>query len=248
MPEHLISLSPTNPGLVFACCGLFELAAAQDPAAMAHFSPDATVFHLATGAQLPPPLDLAPPRDSNPNPFIKDSIAEIEVLFGGSRLRLNWWLNAAQNDKSELKTWGGNQSSRSNFLKLLALLDDSLSVEELFSQVAYTTTRFGGDPRTAWDKLDVGFSPNELDRKATSTYPWVEVLYAIGLQGFRPCVQNGSAGRSIFYSLWIDPLPVTAARAALSSFWPGLRSRRFESLIGDRGQGYKTLLLAKEKI
>jgi CRISPR-associated protein Csb3 len=102
-------------------------------------------------------------------------------------------------------------------------------------------TRFGIDPRSAWNALDMGYSPNEHSQD-TATFPVVELLGAIGLQGFRP-----DAGRreSVRYHLWRIWLPRVPARKAAIFPWPGLAAASYEFSIAKRGQSYKFFTFAK---
>ena len=123
------------------------------------------------------------------------------------------------------------------------MLDEGSQGTDLFNLPRMTKAKFGVDPRSAWKALDFGYSPNEHDTDA-ATFPAVEVLAAIGLQGFRP--QAGRRER-VSYALWQEPLPATVARMAFRAPWFGLRYREFEFSIAKRGQSYKYFTFAKEK-
>src|SRR5690606_3424433 len=113
--------------------------------------------------------------------------------------------------------------------------DPGIPLESVLQQSRYTTTRFGVDARTAWEPLDVGYSPNDIGQSSV-TFPWVEILAVIGLQGFRPARK----GREYRYAAWLEPVGLPAARAAASAPWPGLPVVRFAFSLAGRGQGYKT--------
>ncbi len=73
------------------------------------------------------------------------------------------------------------------------------------------TSRLGLDPRSSWNTLDTGFSPND-QQLPVDTYPATELLAAIGLETFRP----SPADDGYVYAVWSNPLPVIVARAAAS--------------------------------
>lgn len=240
MHEYSLELDPRNPGMFLACCGLFELADLLAPGASACFTEGGHRFHLHTKADLPPAhFDLDPPPDFSQVPYEK-AIEPLTLRADGRALTLDWWLNPMRTDKSILKTWGGQQTSRGVMTELLALLRP-LSVAELSHYRVYAKSRFGVDARSAWDALDAGYSPNDFNQPGV-TYPWVEVLAVIGLQGFHPEEQPK---RRFRYSVWFAPLPLPAARAAASAPWPGLLATRFRFELATRGQGYKTFLFAQ---
>lgn len=245
MHEYRIPLDPTNPGQFFACCGLFELAELAAPGGLAAFEAAGAAFVLRTESALPPPsLALAPPGSLDGKPYDR-KLEPLELEADGHCLVLNWWLTDALTKKSALKMHGARQETRAMFQELLGLLDYDVPVEVLFHACKYTTTRFGLDFRAAWDAQDLGYSPNDLQgrAKAAATFPWIEVLAVIGLQGFRPAER---ATRSRYrYSTWQQPLSLAPARAACAAPWTGLQSDQFEFQLGRRGQGFKTFLSAK---
>ncbi len=241
MSEYRVRIDPRNPGLFFTCCGLFEIAELLEPGGAAWFEDGGREFCLQTEATLPPePPTLDDALSENGG----DSDLAIEPLtlrFDARPVRLNWWLDDAEKEKSPLKTWGGQQTSRSVLSGVLDLVKVVGSVDELFSAPVYTTTRFGVDSRSAWEPLDLGYSPNDVTRKDARTYPWVELLSVVGLQGFRPAGRR----REYRYSTWLDPLPIGPARAACAAPWDGMERSSFEFKVVGRGQGYKTFAMAK---
>jgi hypothetical protein len=240
MPEYRIPLDPFNPGQYLACCGLFELAELVAPGGEAQFE-GGSIFALRTDALLPPKRLALLPRSSLDGKPYDAKIEPLTLDVSGSTFILNWWLNETLSEKSALKTWGGQQRPREVLGELLRLLDVAMPFEAVFSAAVYTKSRFGVDARSAWEALDAGYSPNDIAQNAT-TFPWVEVLAVVGLQGFRPAEQRRGRYR---YSAWGSPLPLVAARAASAAPWPGLPVCLFEFSIAGRGQGYKTFSLAE---
>jgi CRISPR-associated protein Csx14 len=244
MPEYRLHLDPRNPGQFLACCGLFELAELVEPGGLACFHKDGTEFALQSTAVLPPAeIKLRTDSDLNGKPY--DATFEpLELVVGDRCLTLNWWLNETLTGKSVLKTWAGKQTPRHMLSKLLKLLDHSKRAEQLFEVSAHTTTRFGVDARSAWEPQDVGYSPTDTEEEDAVTFPWVEVLAVIGLQGFRPA-KLPKAGSRYRYSTWQEPLPLVAARLACAAPWDGLSALSFEFPMAARGKSYRTFLFAK---
>lgn len=241
MPEYRIELDPRNPGQFLACCGLFELAEMAAPGAEACFERGGAVFVLHADAALPPnEMSLVPQASLAGKPY-DATLEPLDLSFGSCSLTLNWWLNETLTDKSPLKTWGGQQTPRRVLGEMLRLLDHSIPITSLFKAAVYTKSRFGVDARSAWEALDAGYSPNDLGQDS-STFPWVEVLAVIGLQGFRPSKQPRKPYR---YAAWGSMLPIATARGACSAPWPGLCGWNFQFTTAIRGQGYKTFLFAE---
>lgn len=241
MPEYRIAIDPRNPGLFFACCGLFEIAELLAPGGIAGFEDGGRVFRLETEAQMPPARPELEPATAESEARYERTLEPLRLRCGERKLRLNWWLNATETDKSGLKTWGGQQTPRRMLQEVLDLLPECEWLGDVCGASVFATTRFGIDARSAWEPLDLGYSPNDTTRKAARTYPWVELLAVVGLQGFRPA----GRGRELGYSVWLEPLPLGPARAACAAPWDGLPARAFAFDVMTRGQGYKTFAIAK---
>jgi CRISPR-associated protein Csx14 len=241
MPDYRIALDPRNPGQYFACCGLFELAEVTAPGAQGGFEDSGATFVLETEASLPPAKLTVLPRVSLEGDPWDETLEPLALAIAGGEIRLNWWLNETLTGKSALKTWGGQQTPRRVLGELLRQLDYSTPLPLLFNAAVYGRSRFGVDPRSAWEALDAGYSPNDIGQEAI-TFPWVETLAVVGLQGFRPAERERTRYR---YSAWCYQLPLVAARAACAAPWPGLTVQSFEFVVALRGQGYKTFLSAE---
>jgi len=238
MAEYRLTIDPCNPGQYFACCGLFELSDLVAPGGEAWFADEGRRFVISTLAAMPPqPLKLEPRQEGHSGDITLESLV---LNVAGRSLSLNWWRNHLMTDKSQLKTWGGQQTPRRLLEELLGLLDYAVPIETVTQFAVYTKSRFGVDGRSAWEAIDAGYSPNDLGQAAT-TFPWIEVLAVVGLQGFRPAGEN----RSYRYTVWFAPLTLATARAACAAPWEGLPSRTFSFDVATRGQGYKTFLFAK---
>jgi CRISPR-associated protein Csx14 len=246
--ELQVALDPLNPGQFFACCGLFEMIALEEPHALARFELDASrprtaQFCVSTGVDLK--SVLARLRVANAEfPDTGDAaIRPATISHNGTRLELDWWLDPFREKSGNLKCWAGQVTTSNLFSELLPMLDEASHGADLFNRPRMAKAKFGVDPRSAWNALDFGFSPNEHGADA-ATFPAVEVLAAIGLQGFRPKADRRDGVR---YALWLEPLPAAVARMAFRAPWPGLPRREFEFSIAKRRQSYKYFTFAKEK-
>ena len=246
MAELRIPLDPLNPGQFFACCGLFELAT-NNGEARAYFEADEATprrahFIVHESANIRDVLQAV--RDANPTPLAdrgEDSTRPILLTINGKEVVLDWWLDFFGEGTTSLKCWAGQVTTRKLFDDLPPLIDPDCEPCRLMTAAAMTKSKLGIDPRSAWNALDFGFSPDAHNKDA-ATYPAVEVLGAIGLQGFRPYPDRRD---NIAYHLWAAPLPLTVARLAAVDAWEGLPRCSYEFSIAKRGQSYKYFKLAK---
>ncbi len=265
MPELRINLDPCNPGQFYACCGLLELLELRKASTLSHYAIDALVPHKATFVvESEAAIDILgaialvaeakceaifrdgadgkqePSRSERSAAKSKDSTAPLLIhLPGQEEMTLDWWLDEFWSDNSKLKLWAGNQSSLQIWTKLCELLPSKADTATIFDSAEMAKGRFGVDPRSAWEALDLGYSPNEQNQPVR-TYPAVEILAAIGLQGYRP----RSSGRLLRYHLWLAPLPATVARSGCVQAWDGLPSMPYAYRLEGRGS-YKYFSFAE---
>jgi CRISPR-associated protein Csx14 len=236
-PSLSVRVDVSNPGQFFACCGLLELVHRLWPLAEGWFVADR--FHIS--AYNTPGTDvlgacLAKLRESTlstDDSRGEKAIRPVHVTHtDGINLTLDWWIDRIGN-KTALKLWAGQQTSVGIMRTLCGALRKPNNVPpgELFEAGQPLTGRFGVDPRAAWNPLDVGFSPNKQQMEV-STYPAVELLAAIGLQGFRP--REAEKGRWR-YASWSIPLPPPVARAACAGVVPAGEVYRYRFEIATRG-------------
>jgi len=245
MPEYVLSIDPTNPGQFFACCGLFEAAELLANGTTAYFEDEGRRFILSTRAKLPPVRIELLPQSGDAAKHYEVTLEPLRVSIDDHAVTLSWWLNETHSEKSQFKTWGGQQTPRRVLAETIELLDSSVPVEGLLEYSQYTTTRFGVDARSAWDALDFGYSPNDEQTRTAKqalTYPWVEFLAVLGLQSFRPASRRDGDYQ---YAAWHLRLPWAVAIAACAAPWQGLTTTLFRFSIAGRGQGYKTFTFAK---
>jgi CRISPR-associated protein Csx14 len=238
MPEMRIPMDPMNPGQFFACCGLWELFDLRGARAMAHFEvnerrPRQAEFVLESDGELLLAATVGELHEAKveASQHEEKSIAPIRIGYGGTFLELDWWLDRFRETAQGLKCWAGQQTSFSIASELVRLLPTTAD-EALLNYRAMTTTRFGVDPRSAWNAADVGYSPNEHQQES-ATFPAVEMLAAVGLGGFRP--ERRRREREYSYALWPVPLPRAVARLACCAPWDGLGARGFRFRLGKRG-------------
>jgi len=235
MRELRFGIDPCNPGQFYACCGLFEL---SGEGTMAHFvcdeaRPRAAEF-IVSGAGIADAQEFL--RRLREIEFAAMEVAEasidpIKAKVGDWEDELDWWLDEFREKATGLKCWAGQVTTRKLFEELSALIDPETAAGDPMKFPGMTKSKFGADPRSAWNALDFGYSPNVHNQDAV-TYPAVEILAAIGLQGFRPNAQQRAA---VEYSLWTAPLPLAVARTAATAPWDGLPHYRYTFAIEKRG-------------
>lgn len=243
MSEIRIPLDPLNPGQFFACCGLFDLLStnsSQKSALLARFEVDPKVVRRAefvmknVEADLGRELTCLKQASITANGQPEPSISTVELTTSDRTIALDWWLDEFHNATTDLKCWAGQVKSKTLLEELLLLLPEDANPNELLLAQAMSKSKFGIDPRSAWNALDFGFSPNEHNKDA-ATYPAVEVLGSLGLQAFRPRPER----RVIKYHLWWEDLPADVAALAAFHPWSGLRCSAYKFEISKRGQSYK---------
>jgi len=215
-----VNVDAANPAQFFACCGLLELAARAWPGAEGCFHHGVfSVFAPAASenalAELVQRLASSPLHADD----LRGDSATRPVTLAAFDITLDWWIRP-RGAKTPLKLWAGQQSALTiaETLRLALAEMNSIDGARVFDQAQALTGRFGLDPRSAWNALDVGFSPNDQGMQV-ATFPAVELLAAVGLQRFPP-VQ--AAQGEWHYSLWNVPLSPAVARAAAAGSVPSI--------------------------
>jgi CRISPR-associated protein Csx14 len=252
LAELKIQFDPCNAAQFYACCGLIELAEIAGQPTCSKFvvdnkQPRRAEFILKTKTELDLQAVVESLRQAEFCPFDgdgsgkppgKDSIAPVSVIIFGKKFVLDWWLDDFHAKAKSLKCWAGQVTTQKLFSELPKLLPKENSS---FTTTAFTSTRFGIDPSSAWVALDLGYSPNEQGQES-QTYPLVELLAAFGLQGFRP---SGSRADGFTYHLWSAFLPCAPARLACAKPWSGLRTTGYKFSLGERGS-YKVFCFSEQ--
>lgn len=254
MHEIRVRVDPCNPGQFYSCCGIVELCELAGATTLSHFLVNPKLPRLAefvVGSDIEISLSSLVDaikaasftmleRPGAENPPDKDSVAPARAELLGESIQLDWWLDDFQSKATQLKCWAGQVTTRKLFTELPRLLP---STAASFDSDAFTSTRFGIDPRSAWVALNLGYSPNEQGEESKS-YPVVELLAAFGLQGFRP---SGDRNRGFEYCLWHEPLPMIVARCGCAEAWDGLKASQYRFKLGERGS-YKFFCFAEPNL
>jgi CRISPR-associated protein Csx14 len=245
-----VNVDVTNPGQFFACCGLLELAHRQPEAEVTgYFTPPrfqrsqlriSAKSEFSIGDLLKQLLNCnrgavdpyRPIMGSDGKP-VKDANKIKPVMFDAPiLLRISWWLDELAGKQSRFKTWSAHKTSEGLVNDMAnAISANDITEESVFQQRVGMTSRLGLDPRSSWNTLDTGFSPND-QKLAVDTYPATELLAAIGLETFRPWPSNDS----YIYATWSSPLPVIVARAAASGSLDIQGTTRYRFEVASRGR------------
>ena len=246
--ELRVPMDPFNPGQFFACCGLFELMAKAAPGACAHFVADEArprrAEFVVEGEALPQLATVLGALREATFELIEEaeeSVWPVRLSIAGEVFVLDWWLRAFREKPSNLKCWAGQVTTRKLFTDLPRLVEPDGGADRLMTAAKMSKSKFGVDPRSAWNALDFGFSP-DIQGKNAATYPAVEMLAALGLQGFRPKAERREG---VSFHLWTTPLPLVVARMGAVAAWDGLPRFDYQFSIVKRGQSYKYFALAE---
>ncbi len=255
-----IPVDLTNPGQFFACCGLLELADRLWPGAEGWFADGAWDFCIAFNGERKGTLDellaillMDPPTAVVTCEYngveVAPIIAPLAFSFDGgatTALTLDAWTQIRM-EKSVAKVisnppwnfWSGQQTSlriwnglRVELAKQLVTVA-SFCLTDPFSHRLFQGGRFGFDCGPAWNALDVGFSPNEQNMEVESS-PLVELLAAVGLQRFRPVMNDERDGFDYF--TWHRAFSPSVAAAAMAGAVRDESAQRFRTSVISRGQ------------
>jgi CRISPR-associated protein Csb3 len=200
--------------------------------------------------------------------FVRSDVQQLEAddnaaspLFLGEPfdLRLDWWKKVENKDKSivdlggghQLKPWAARQQGPLIFrvmknacegLDLQAPFDDRRTVYDFKDGKAKkkTISPFYFDARRAETSLDIGFSPDEQDM-SVNEYPAVESLALVGLQRFRPRVNETNRSRSFLYIAWSEMLTPVVAMAGVAGMIPVRNIGTYRFTRPSRGGEYLTM-------
>ncbi|MCI0365527.1 MAG: hypothetical protein L0219_16820 [Phycisphaerales bacterium] len=255
-PSITVNVDVTNPGQFFACCGLLELADRLWPGAEGWFRQDDREFQVAcagTVRNLLEALVLQPPTPIErlecnglevapiiaPLAFTFDSVStsylvldawtRIAVVRGVPQIISNPPWNFWSGNQTSMQIWSGLR--RELITQLKRLTPDKLT--DVFTQRLMQKGRFGFDPGPAWNALDAGFSPNEQGIEVESS-PATELLAAIGLQRFRPVMNDNRDGFDYF--TWHRPYSPPVAAAAMVGTIRDRWSTCYRDSVTTRGQ------------
>lgn len=249
-PVIRVKVDVTNPGQFLACCGLLELADRKKPAGVEGWfersnfclrGAPSILSLVQTLAKITPESVGAPAVGVQ----VEESIAPLRLAWGDtSCLMLDAWTKwEVEKRKPKLasdaswKFWSGNQGVLKIWKNLCGELAKLLKEgqftdgEELLARKTFVKGRFGFDAQAAWNALDAGYSPNDQDQPV-ATRPALELLALVGLQRFRPAVNQDF---QFEYSTWGAPLAPASARVAAIGFLTIPPATRFRAKIIRRG-------------
>lgn len=266
-----ININRANPAQYLACCGIFEIVARFDPSAVSRWETGTGARFLIETA-----LDEVRLVECLVRTFTRwdeehwrvrsvdgtDAVQCLEVTLALSdaerrRLKLDWWYETLEADggigaRSAWKMYAGNQTMEKTVAAMVSACREiasarvSTALAGLLTASKGMSGRFGFDPGSSRNALDVGYSPNDLNLEV-ATYPFVELLAMVAAQYFYPSRTRAGGGhestrgfvrgrdsRKIYFQhcLWYENLPVVLARAyacgALAAVIPGqmLKSER----------------------
>jgi CRISPR-associated protein Csb3 len=172
-------------------------------------------------------------------------------------MRLDWWMKPEKDQVDrgsggQLKTWAGKQFGPLIFGLMKAAANKATSADSPLDYGASvfdskegkanrkTISPFYFDSRREATCLDLGFSPDEQDMSVES-YPAVESLALVGLQRFRPFVDDSTSPRSFVYTAWTEPLPMIIAAVATCGLVPVASCDSFRFTKPSRGGEYMTM-------
>jgi len=248
-----VKVDVTNPGQLFACCGILEVAhrvwqpgPAQGWFADGHFFLARSDGKSADMAEL---VNAVVQCEAKAVPIEDPKTDPIET-GDPIRLRLDWW-RKSDGSTNLFKTWAANATSLQMFRKWQEALKRCLDSikrdpENILSFSERVQGSYGFDSALSWDRLRVGFSFNEHNSlKKLPAHPAVELFGAIGLQRFFPYLDEQQ--QAVSYSVWRVPLTAPVAWAAELGLLPGVSLHRFTTRFLDRGnfKGLDTARIVK---
>jgi CRISPR-associated protein Csb3 len=225
MSELYFCIDFVNPGQVIAALGLFELASRLQPTVQGHFNFHSRTFILSNADSLEPSALLTQLCQSRLDE--DQSQKSVLLLSEPFNLRLDWW-QGRDEDESVPKTWAGRQDvcrvaraaqralhrvvtkpgfrPEQLFTYSHPLIDSSSDKEKLVAPFYFDAFVSRIHSR------DVGFSLDQHDIKVVPS-PATELLCLVGLQRFRPRLDNGRYS----YCLWDQPLGPVVASAVFNA-------------------------------
>jgi CRISPR-associated protein Csx14 len=161
--------------------------------------------------------------------LILDAWTRIALVKGVAQVISNPPWNFWSGQQTTIRLWTGLRA------KLVSQVEQLTSDKftELFSPGLLQKGRFGFDAGPAWNAWDAGFSPNEHKMEVQSS-PATELLGAIGLQRFRPVMNDGRDGFDYFS--WHNPYPPPVAAAAMVGAIRDHRTRGYRAAVIHRGE------------
>jgi CRISPR-associated protein Csb3 len=257
-----IRVDPSNPGQVFACLGLLEVASLIKYPAIGRFDWNRqqthAFFELISDADIDRILsevksaEVTDPEERGPLWEMINESAEEDAepvgLGAGERsqtapvqlkgpswiLVLDAWLEPDTRVTNRMfKTWAGRVGSVQLIKNLKNALKPVPNVSEIFEQ-NIPMRPVGYDCRSAVSPDDLGYFYNKVSDVAV--YPIVDLFALIGLNHARPTILGN---RNFEYCTWGLLLPPEGARAAITGAIPWLITSKWRAEVKSRGR-FKT--------
>lgn len=276
-----IEINAENPVEYLACCGIFEIAARIDKNAEAHWTKDTPTKFILTTTCAEEDLTHCIVQtfvDDKKWKFDKHlksgEVVRISIEFPNGEktihFDLDWWYNSLDRSgkikqRGVWKMYAGQQKADKIVKDMIIACKEKVDwasgkAQSLFKIAADMTGRFGFDPRSSRNALDVGYSPNDSGI-AVATFPFLELLAMFGLQNFFPhrvsqansdnaCRGWNKRNHKTFfdYGLWHESLTITLARLFASGFGETTGEVSSYSSIKANRKDYANLSISNPKI
>lgn len=239
--RSVIDTNLCNPGHFFACCGIMCCTDRMLDGVEAHFDGDRFVM-TAAGVDEPAGVVLGRLKEGAGSAEAEDpGSPSSPVRLDGIHARLDFWDHF--DDRPKIKLFAGQQTSEG---VLRRCYDALCKCDQGGGPVAWkgcprTGLPTGIDSDTRWTASDVGFSLNDQGMKAMRTYPLVEYLAHVGVQGYG----WSRAGERYRYRTWGRPLPYGLAMAAAAGALGVAGARLFTFSLKASGSN-KTFNMSRE--
>ena len=260
-----VAVDILNPGQVFACLGFLEAADELCEGAEGGFAWDESSnlrFMLRSESDVNPfEAVLAFLAEANIEDFSLNNHKQMKhgeedkktlpvcIKSGNQQAILDHW--ADESSRESFKLYAGNRSAKKilsdmvSGVRALWEKDKDSLISGPFGNCVAMGGSFNFDPRGAWTRMDLGYSPDKVSPKhKVMASPVVETLAAWGLQHARPDVRDG---KSVVYGVWKGLTPPLLARPALAGSDVGLATRKFKFKFGWSGNN-KIVQFATEEV
>jgi CRISPR-associated protein Csx14 len=210
-------------------------------------SPTPDVFERDKG-ETDVALGLFPARLADRKGKLRNALLPIELRRGDKSLRFEYWTDL-DSGRPVLRLWTATNGNSAwvRFRKLCDSLDAAMQQyntpwDDPFSLGSVVAANFRLELRRNWVSLDLGFSPDRINKKSNCvridivTYPLVELLAALGLSHARPSDIPGN-WLEWRYCAWAGLLPPELARIAISQALFSDSNRQFRMLLEQPNDG-----------
>ena len=250
-PTLTVNVDLCNPGQVFACCGLFELAhrlcrgAAEPASAWFDDTPSPVRFHIAgLNSSGPVTLQTVINQLKACELDTRDNGKEGPIRLGNPFDFVIDWRKAYPQNRL-VKTWAGGQSISTITPALLNALGDNASADLLSLHCDMKGKPTGFDISRSEGSLDAGFAMDDTKQYSARPPAILELLALIGLQRFCPSRGEDRLARS--YQVWREPMTIVSASLAVSTRNASLSQSEFcfTMFLRDSGGRFKSFNYAR---